>query len=467
MGFGGVNSHAVVEEFIPAAAPSSGMKASSLPLPMILSAHSEKSLHELVGQWSKFLFPYQGNRAVLEHISYTLLAGRNHLSYRTGIMISSVDSQSTSITFPLAAVAKSTKPVGFMLSDMAESSLEDLQPLVEFLYDPEGMQHNMPTGDGKYDALLATNICTAFLIKMGIQPHVMVGSGRGQLSAYAQAHMIDDGQLFQLREFEKASFTAKRPKWPIFDLTSRKIVHAISLDREACEKTRLMFLNFENLERPLLDAVSNMVNDQMVLKRYLMTLDSLLKELGVDIFKVIDKKQAEKKSSGIINLVLLAALEHLCSKYQINNFVKSENDFLNEIGRLISEDLIQLKEFVHAVGDENQFRHLMEKVCAHHKFRNQPQSVLFHQNDMVVDFDIHHKIDSEVLNSLRDYRLIHIGAGQDISTLNSMMLLLIELWMEGYDIQWHLLAAKCFRPHIQDLDLPAYVFDSASFVYKK
>lgn len=87
-GFGGVNAHAVIEEYIPTSKHNDHKQAE--PVVMVFSARNEERLHDLTEQWLGYLEKGQLDDSQLTDAAYTMQLGRDAFEERLAIVASSV-----------------------------------------------------------------------------------------------------------------------------------------------------------------------------------------------------------------------------------------------------------------------------------------------------------------------------------------------------------------------------------------
>jgi 3-oxoacyl-(acyl-carrier-protein) synthase/NADP-dependent 3-hydroxy acid dehydrogenase YdfG len=93
-GFGGVNAHIVLEEFIDTRISNREEEsgdAEIVPQILVLSAKNEDSLIDYVAQFPKYLKTVDNNYKTLQRIAYTLQAGRSEMRERLVFVANSID----------------------------------------------------------------------------------------------------------------------------------------------------------------------------------------------------------------------------------------------------------------------------------------------------------------------------------------------------------------------------------------
>lgn len=91
-GFGGVNAHAVIEEYIPPIKQKTERTSSTevKPVVVVLSARNEERLRDQAAQWLTYLDAGKLEDSELANAAYTLQTGRQAFEERIGIVVASV-----------------------------------------------------------------------------------------------------------------------------------------------------------------------------------------------------------------------------------------------------------------------------------------------------------------------------------------------------------------------------------------
>lgn len=116
-GFGGVNAHVVVEEYLGRGAPGCASPLEQPPALVLLSARNEERLRERAAQLLQHLECNDYDAAKLWDIAYTLQVGREPMERRLGLAAESLESVRAGLRNYLAGPAKGPQDNGIYLAD--------------------------------------------------------------------------------------------------------------------------------------------------------------------------------------------------------------------------------------------------------------------------------------------------------------------------------------------------------------
>ncbi|GAA2614045.1 SDR family NAD(P)-dependent oxidoreductase [Streptomyces axinellae] len=220
-GFGGVNAHLVVEEYVPGERPPAPVR----PLPFLLSAASATSLEKLTERWRR---SRPDSRPA--DICATLAVGRTHLPYRLAGVVSGTEE----ITALVEGERPETGPeapwtlrVGLLdVPDDVEAFVETFSQVI----DPPLEEMLRAADPGPRQRSAYTTAVTSALLRFGLRPAQVLASGPGIWSALAALGMLDPATAAGLAAGGTARGTLRAPSLPLAVPGTGRVVTPFRLD---------------------------------------------------------------------------------------------------------------------------------------------------------------------------------------------------------------------------------------------
>ncbi|MFD7646091.1 SDR family NAD(P)-dependent oxidoreductase [Streptomyces albidoflavus] len=222
-GFGGVNAHLVVEEYVPATRPPQPVR----PLPFLLSAASASSLEKLTGQWRRC-----APQGALPDVCTTLAVGRTQLPHRIGGVVTG----SEDIAALLAAGEESAvAPEGPWALRVG---LLEVPDDVEAFVSAYARVLDAPVADllrtaevgGARQRFAYTTAVVSALLRLGLTPDRVLASGPGVWPALAALGALDAGTAADLADGRAVHGTLRAPSLPLAVPGTDRVVVPFALD---------------------------------------------------------------------------------------------------------------------------------------------------------------------------------------------------------------------------------------------
>lgn len=223
-GFGGVNSHLVVEEFLAQDRPA----APAGPRPFLLSAASAASLRALAASWR------EGGwlDTPVADVCTTLAVGRAHLPYRLGGVVTGradVEALLENLPDEPAADHRWVLRVGLLeVPDRLDETLAR-EPAAESL---------LAGGRGPRERCVYTALVVSALLRLGLRPELLAATGQGTWPALAAAGVLDLETAAALAAGESPEWTSRPPEVPVALPGSDRVLTPFTVDARYLDELR-------------------------------------------------------------------------------------------------------------------------------------------------------------------------------------------------------------------------------------
>lgn len=512
-GFGGVNAHVILEEYIPLAVLDD-KSLESTSYPFILSSKSAEGLQALIKLWQEYVDTSAFHQKKLHQISYTLLQKREMHSYRLAFAVSSqldlVQQLSTLAHFDNKIKAPI---VSIFIASSIDISADEVNallqqhPLLKIFYDhcchllnlkkrqsilKKWQHHRAEKGRPLFEGVLLYCF-SMYLKKLGLNPHVIGGCGIGQVVAAAVSEYLTLDEALQiLVRWEKSSHDKKTislstqvPRLPFYDGTRDIIIDPLIINRVTCQQLRKCLM----LDRQLL---INLKNQAQLLKQNQFTFQQYLEEWNKaiqqelcitldDLWAYDDntKEESEIAPLLLLQIILLTSLEKLQARWQLSPRFEIQTPELTALVKLLVSGQLSYKiiiAWIQCTDDSECQRFAMAvKTLAQSGFKLEVaelfQSVMHTQptpalslSDSLVSID---NAMCQFNNACREYfsaedhLTVLIGSSVDscasvqIDNPQSLLTSLLTLWTKGLINE----GLRNLYPHKgQIISLPLYPF---------
>lgn len=292
-GFGGINAHAILEEYIP---PIKSIKEMKTSLPFILSAKTTASLEQLLMAWQSHVKTERFQSQALENICYTLM-GRETFAFRYGGQIHNknelVNLLETAITqneLRLGANAKLRKKLLILRLQPVQKlkysvfhKLCEQYPLLNTL-ETEYLDAIRSLKQGKallekvfndndstqpLSQLIALSTLGHALLMSGLHPRYIISEEMCKLEEAVLCGMIDFKTAVQWLTKEKTVISFKRPNISFYDTQQKKIIEPYYISEAYCQ-TLISQLSIDpSAQEKLFKKSSLLLSNQFTFKKYL------------------------------------------------------------------------------------------------------------------------------------------------------------------------------------------------------
>jgi len=364
-GFGGVNSHLVLEEFCQK--PVTQDSESEVNQLFILSAKSSNSINKLIEDWRQFVNSHTFSQYSLKDICTTLKLGRGSFPYRYGAHVHSSEELKKLLKAAASSIPKQNKKNWCLrIGDISFESLAQFQAYLErfelfkqnlekvkksllALFKPKkdllkDFHQGSWTESNKplYSFMVAyAGICT--LMDLGYKPDVIAGEKAGVLVGLVLSGIMKLEDAFAVlnnqKQLKKIEFT--RPKIPYYD---------------SILKTTVMPFHFdETYLRLLVDELGRQ--------------NKLLGQILVDGILYTKKKDAQPAQDNQQHTLLgqLLIRNGVINKKQLNDALKEQKKTHNLLGAIIvREKYCTPDELTDSLHQQDILRYYVEEVLRHY-----------------------------------------------------------------------------------------------------
>ncbi len=469
MGFGGVNSHVILEEFIPTQSSFSENRETSLPLVFILSAASLKSLHRMIDRWTEFFTTYSLAREDLSFVCSKMLRCAGFFKFRTAVLVNKDSKVPLSFPLPQSHQTRGPKDIAIAITDLiSETILPILKPFYPWFLTKAQIEQTSNFSQ-RARSFLATYLIGAFLLKMGITPKIIAGQGDAQIVASLLSKAIHWETALEILENKQRLIKGKCPIIPLWDNASDSVLFSTFLSKQKCEKIRQGLLNLNHLDEEIFQKIASLIESQPIIKQYLESIEPFLRKYQLSLNEILAKKKKNwnPKEAVIINLCFLTNLLQLNKKYKADFLIGSNSMHLLFMAKLISDEALRLDSLIEALDSPAQFFNLLNSVLRSHPFLTDHfLPILYRKKEIQIQLMSEKKIDLSS-EPFQNCSLIYLGnrsseAGP-VNDLDEAIRLLIAFWLEGREIAWGKYAEIVETKKNVKHDLPNYEFDLKSF----
>jgi acyl transferase domain-containing protein/NAD(P)-dependent dehydrogenase (short-subunit alcohol dehydrogenase family) len=376
-GFGGVNAHVVLEEYLRSDENyiSADVGAKNKYYPFVLSAKSKDSLQSLLRRWQDYVNSSDYQHQKIEDISYTLLKGREIFSYRLGLWVTST-----------ADLAHQLQSINNIIQDKQYQSCPVLVintikfihghdffaiceqfPALRLYYDNccRALRRLQKRHFDRYFRKRELNKCTqvtfefvvmyccaSYLYELGLKTSYVCGIGIGRVVAAVVSGLLslEDGLAILLAsqcqnssQDIKVKFNA--PNLPFFDDIDSKMIYPVAIDIDTCQKLREK-LKVEGvvLER-LKEKALVLYEKQYTFRSYINEWNVILQqEINLTFAELCTNKQIGElnKTAGelVLTILLLVCFKKLRNKWSLSDNILIEQKELIALSDLILDGII-------------------------------------------------------------------------------------------------------------------------------
>ncbi len=487
-GFGGVNSHALLEEFRPALA--TAIKTRRGPQLFLLSAVSEVSLEALLVRWRTFAATPEFERADFADICATMASGREALTLRVGACLADKNALREWLEHahlaPVRAGEKRYRLIVHTPSDAASASM--LQALAALPFSAEPLREilasfgkeaaRLPSAKtlaayaAPKRAYLVVRVLLACLERLGVEPQLMQPVGQALYPALAGATMLADKDALALAEGGSGDgLLPRRPRLSVLDPNSGEIIWPYVFTAKylrallACVAPDVADIDYFVTKARLL------AQNQFTFKKFLGEWNEALKDYNLTLEDMMDR--AASQSDARLNLLLLIAINtslvRLNRKWNLEPESRIESLEFWELVVLASGEWLSQAQVVEMLVEPSpDLEGMAEALNRLRPQRNLPTDLplLLEANRELHELGAFNEwlvaaLEAEPLSTSGDGALIDLAEylGPDAFE-NPLLPLVLDLWRLGLEPDWQQLwPAGSFSR----LALPTYPFDRRSF----
>ncbi|XYH97119.1 SDR family NAD(P)-dependent oxidoreductase [Sorangium sp. So ce1128] len=245
-GFGGVNSHLILEAHTRRLAPRRGAARGGGPYPFMLSARTRDGLIALVERWGRHLRSGALAEASLADVCHTLATGREHFPFRVGGLVSTEGEVRALLdAAPHLSGGGRRKRWLLCIGDIELPPKAELRALLAtrpFASALEALEQDA-RGEGKArlarllagkrgaaERCLFAYVLRGALARLGFSPAAISSRGEGLWAALAMTGMLDWSAAAALAAEGPAEVALRRPELPFVDPLTGRTIHRALLD---------------------------------------------------------------------------------------------------------------------------------------------------------------------------------------------------------------------------------------------
>ena len=354
-GFGGVNAHVVIEEYVPAESSTRLLPPSVRPVPFVLSAKSGQALTALADQWRSFV----RNEALTgDQLEYACrrLTNRPQFTWRFGALITSRNDLLRALNDFSAELSESPRIV--LRIGEADSQVLDIvraakqhDPLIAGAVARCEEVHRQVQGTSDIAAFAALYALSKRLLQLGGRPFCIAGEGTGRLVSLVAAGCISLREAITLLSGqENVRIGRRKQRYAFYDRSVRTgfwcdeaYVSALMNGAEVAPEEARFYV----------EKARALVDNQFTFRRYL---DEWNREL--DIYGSLAQWTPEESrgKTRLLVIALASCLRRLSKKWGLpeaafrNSATTELLDLLTDEVLTISDTLSILREKTYAAA---------------------------------------------------------------------------------------------------------------------
>ncbi len=382
-GFGGVNSHVVIEEY---PEKSEVYKSDENGYIFTLSAKTISAFGTLVEEWSDFVRNTDETEFNLKDICLTQLTGREGLTFRAGSIISE--------KAQLVEFLKNIKNDGIKAEQRAPWILFLGNEILEFF--PERLKNSAETelfndklketadsiDNKKYSLLINQGIKYAayeasekkvlsfilnytfikLYLEMGFKPEIISGIGNGHILAMTLSGIIslNDAVSFIEGKMETTDIKLQRPVLPYMDSLTGKVIKPVEFNRKYLEILLSCLCKTGDLNKGIVEKARILLKNQYTFKKYMeeweyeagkQSIGSLMEALWDD--SIFYEGYEYKALKDIVIIAIACSLKKLNLKWKLKEKREGRSREFFELVDLVCDDVISKEMLIGMVSAQN------------------------------------------------------------------------------------------------------------------
>ena len=414
-GFGGVNAHLVIEEFLSKKPLNNQQKPLINWFPLIFSALTEESLKNQIKEHKSFFRSYPEKA---KKVSYTLLKGRTHFPIRSAFLCS----ENTDISSPIPTLSAPTSPRIFYMGILPRRATDFLTSIQSILLTDQEKKNLRKkfSQEGLYTYLLGKLFLT-----LNVIPILFLGEGEGESIAY---------ELFKLTKHPVYYFDIKNKT-----TQSANIFNIYNKKNEIKE--------IKKIDINLLKRFKSLTKLKFSFNRTLKSINEKLKKYDLSV-DCLHEETLDPNRAPIVNFYLSIHLFTFYKKYQISNRYSSVYSLINEMRDFVINGMLSMDEATRILQDPTQVendpcddRFLLKKIT-----KILSSNLAIRMGGKQFDFNYH----IDYPNSFPQ------------NSWKKFLEIVTKLWVNGENIQWDRFSTYFYHRELP-VSLPGYSFESAPF----
>ncbi len=508
-GFGGVNSHVIVESYEEKKRESNSNEWSGL---FTISAKSKQSLEGLIKKWKAFVQTDSFNLMHVRDICLTLLGGRSSLPFRCGVQVRSRSDIEAYLSSPTIIEASSQhNSIGLYAGTVTIQGYSEFAPFAELcpsakekvmkvLAEAERvlgqsriksgfLQTKWPVKHLRLYQFAVGYVLAATLNDLDCTISITAGEREGVWVALALSGIVSLTDVVSMLygKIAVSDIQLKRPELPFYDHAAKKIRKPFTIDEEYMK----LLMNLEYPDPVILQYYAQqaelLLNKQFTFKKVWREWGQVIEDaVGLDITTIlhdyvrIGTEERDVTNDSLLFVVLLDCFRHLNRKWDLTERELIRQSAYSETRELLADGIFDKQQVVYLIcAPESKEKELLDALL-----RAKVETLTTGNYDLLKNcgnpfLDI---ADSQewltkltgVQQSfdLEGHDMILLGSSESLSSgsfrhiLQTVDLqqdftdLLLTLWLEGKSIDWRMIAAE---GQYNKLPLPTTVYERTRF----
>lgn len=495
-GFGGVNSHILLEEYIPVIKDEVIEPLPDTPITqcIVLSAKTIQSLEQSIEQWKKWIDNIAENEYSFQDICRTLLHGRESFTYRVGSIVSSISDikkwlqtasahiikadiphwslDTTGLSWRGYADIRSSSIYGSLYKQKQEEIVNILQQITKDRNKIEGYYQDIWLDkDIELYTFISGYSYACTLIELSTLPETVTACGKGTWIGLAISQVLPIATIMNLllHEENKEEMVLQRPSIPLYT-GNHTYIAPLVCDASYIQDLSNQLSELAQHEQMTLVQQAHITKAKM-LYGHQYTFKSLIDEWNkitqekykIDIVKWMtqDEQSTCDYSISHINMMMLFvivySLRKLKQKWNLSEQYIFDHTAWQELIDLLDDEMISkqdaLELILHSNLNAERIAHSLSQQTNQINKQNQ-YSILYAHNRTLAEID--HPSDwlSHLLSTEHD---------SSVAVEEMMAERLLQLWLHGVAIRWDLFYNN---QSYTKVSLPLYQFQRTTFRLK-
>ncbi|MCY9109399.1 SDR family NAD(P)-dependent oxidoreductase [Bacillus atrophaeus] len=499
-GFGGVNSHVVVEEFMTEHVQKENNK-NEISQMFALSAKNESSLQNIICNWKSYISSPTFKETSLESTCKTQLISRGQFGFRIAHW---VNSKEEIINFLNKAEKEiqsvNNKPWTIYVGNLDISGYEDIKEWRPFLKDIRHQilalggeklwasfrREKWSSEDSQMFSVLVGYLMVTSLKRAGFSPQIMLGEKTGAYLNLVLSEMMSLDTVFGLinGKVNIHAIQLKRPIIPLFDPVRKQMIvpYRITANylKNLCEEVEVTKIP-EDVFNEVVEKARQLESSQFTFKRNLQEWNNALTVYNYNITELLEAEAWTSRERWLLYIVVTCAMNKLNRKWELTEQSLWNNPGFQEVVELIQCDVIpqELAVELFMVETPNYDRAALIMENRQNKLKRIEKMPLLKEMNQTVDEINDVQTWFETLLSTNSvlqidgYHLMVLGKGNSKLTEKATLVCDFQegiqkawehtlklLWIQGVNFDWEVFYQE---GSFMKTRLPGYSFDRQPF----
>ncbi len=512
-GYGGVNSHVLVEEYCGDVSTHASKKGEAYLF--TISAKTQKSLEDMVNHWTVFLKQDAKSLPILRDTCLTLLTGREAFPYRFCKWVKNhADLLKTLESVQESSFSRKTEGT-FCLRigegqvnsfaewealckeyPLFENKLTEILRVVENFDEDNKITEGLKSSpwakeyEVLYSFILMYSAVLGFM-ELGLEPQIVTGYKNGVWIGLAISKILSLEEILMLLvgKIDIQHVKPNRPVIPFYDNLNMKKINSFNVDTDYFEGLLSDLSISDEILVHYMKKARSLYSSQFTFKKYMEEWNQYLKPIEADIKYLLYEKEYLAENSDkarrdrlLTMVIVLGSLCRLNQKWNISGKKLLTDNRFYELLDLVVDDVIPKDLVISLLTDENPdvkdvsvaMNDRIDKISVSSQKPYWYLSEYSKSKTEIADFPmwIDNILKMNKLPELEGMAFVDFGKLPNVDRDNNIAILrkgklpqstkkaLSDLWLGGVDIKWgKLYSAYSFNK----VQLPVYPFEQNSF----